>query len=165
MIFDAHEIDNRIIPNMYLVHTKGGPHMFAARCSKDKELQGIYKEDIWPFVERICRFSKRKELIPIKKVIKLPGITKKDPYPRYHFRTIEKISGKYELFTYFHQLLSLLLKSKIEGGCVNHKNGRPGDYRLENLEWVTFSDNAKGTKTARLDYDIMYDYFIKNEYI
>jgi hypothetical protein len=165
MIFDAYEIDNRLMPNMYRVHTEGGSHMFAARCLKDKELHGIYKKNIWPFVEKISRWSKFEKQEPIKKTILYPGLTLKDPYPRYHFRTIEKINGKNDLFLYFHQLLAGLLDNKILGGCVNHKNGKPSDYRLENLEWVTLSGNAKGIKIPRLDYGVIYDSFIKNKYI
>jgi len=163
MIFDANEIDNRIMSNMYRVHTEGGPHMFSERCSKSKEIEPIYREVVWPFIERISTVFKgnRKS---IKKTIVWPSITKKDPYPRYHLRATQGGSQS-KVFCYFHQLLSLLLKNKVVGGCVNHKNGKPADYRLENLEWVTYKGNAIGVARPKLDYDIMYDSFVKNKYI
>ena len=64
MIFDAYEIDNRIKPNTYIVHTEGGYHMFHHRCSKDKYLNPLYREKIWPYVED-------------KNRIIWPGLTKK----------------------------------------------------------------------------------------
>ena len=150
---------------MYLVHPDGGTHMFAHRCSSRKELKSIYRENIWPYIERICKYTKVKGRTPIEKVLVLPGITKKDPYPRCHFRSIKKINGTHGYHIYFHQLLSGLLGGKIPGGCVNHINGKPGDYRLKNLEWTTYTGNAKGIKIPRLDYDVMYDSLLKNEYI
>jgi len=163
MIFDANEIDNRIMSNMYRVHTEGGLHMFFARCSESKEIEPIYREAIWPFIEKISTISKGNRKL-IEKAIVYPSITKKDPYPRYHLRAAEGGSQS-KIFNYFHQILSLLLKNKIEGGCVNHKNGKPADYRLENLEWVTYKGNATGVARPKLDYDIMYDSFVKNKYI
>jgi len=170
MIFDANEIDNRIRRNMYVVHTKGGPHMFALRCSKDTELNPLYRENIWPYIERICYYVKRKkgknpsvwERVETEPSICIPSITKKDPYPRISFSP--ENNGP-QVRTYVHQFLAMLLKSKIEGGCINHINGKPADYRLENLEWVTYKGNATGVARPKLDYDIMYDSFVKNKYI
>ena len=42
---------------------------------------------------------------------------------------------------------------------------KSADYRLENLEWVTYKGNATGVVRPKLDYDIMYDSFVKNKYI
>ena len=39
-----------IEPNMYVVHSEGGPHYFS-QCKID--VKQIYKENIWPYVERI----------------------------------------------------------------------------------------------------------------
>ena len=162
MIFDANEIDNRIRRNMYVVHTKGGPHMFALRCSKDTELNPLYRENIWPYIEKTCYYTKRKKRVETEPSICIPRITKKDPYPRIEFAPAN--NGP-RVWMYVHQFLAMLLKSKIEGGCINHINGKPADYRLENLEWVTYKGNATGVARPKLDYDIMYDSFVKNKYI
>ena len=37
-------------PNMYLLHSEGGPHYFS-QCTID--VDPIYKKNIWPYLERV----------------------------------------------------------------------------------------------------------------
>jgi hypothetical protein len=43
-----------------------------------------------------------------------------------------------------HRLLAIhFIENPDQKKCVNHKNGIRSDFRLENLEWCTHSDNSK----------------------
>tara|TARA_Y100000401_G_scaffold81305_1_gene66699 strand:+ start:254 stop:751 length:498 start_codon:yes stop_codon:yes gene_type:complete len=154
MIFDAYEIDNRIKPNIYTVHTEGGYHMFYYRCSEHKDLHPLYREKIWPYVEMPHKENK----------ILWPGVSRNDPYPRLHL--IPKVKSKNEsgnfkeIFIYMHQLIGSLHKKKNPNDVVNHINGNPVDYRLQNLEYVSLVKNAKGVKRKRMDYDEIYDSYL-----
>lgn len=51
------------------------------------------------------------------------------------------IDGKY---VSIHRLvLEAFIGPCPKGHCANHKNGKKDDNRIENLEWVTFSENSK----------------------
>ena len=159
MIFDAYEIDNRIKPNIYTVHTEGGYHMFYYRCSEHKDLHPLYREKIWPYVEIKLKGSRID-----RDGILWPGVTRKDPYPRLHLLpVVEKRTenGHYKLiFIYMHQLIGALHKKKNPDDVVNHINGNPVDYRLKNLEYVSLVKNAEGVKRKRMDYDEIYDSYL-----
>ena len=46
-------------PNMYLLHSEGGPHYFS-QCTID--INPIYKKNIWPYLERVKGHSSLKSL-------------------------------------------------------------------------------------------------------
>ena len=146
MIFDAHEIDNRIPPNKYTIHTTDGYHMFYYRCSNDKFIHPLYREKIWPYVE-INKYNKMG--------IMIPRATKKDPYPRVNIKFFKE--GE---CLYMHQIIGLLKKKNKAADVVNHINSNPVDYRLKNLEYVTLSQNAKGTDRNKINYDQLYDTYL-----
>jgi len=160
MIFDAYEIDNRIKPNTYIVHTEGGHHMFHHRCSKDKYLNPLYREKIWPYVE----VKRVYNLVPDETRILWPGLTKKDPYPRLHFspkiRKLTEAGNIKDVFIYMHQLIGALHKKKKPEDVVNHINGNPVDYRLKNLEYVSPAKNAEGVERKRINYNEIYDTYL-----
>lgn len=45
---------------------------------------------------------------------------------------------------YVHRLVALAFLENPDGKrVVNHKNGKPSDNRLDNLEWSTYSENIR----------------------
>ena len=43
-----------------------------------------------------------------------------------------------------HRLVAIcFIKNKQNNPCVNHKDGNPSNNNLNNLEWVTYSENEK----------------------
>lgn len=66
-----------------------------------------------------------------------------------------------------HRLIALTFLSNPENKpCVNHKNGNFRDNRLENLEWVTYSENQNHAFENRLiktaNPIILYNFKEKN---
>tara|TARA_A100001201_G_C3997103_1_gene173388 strand:+ start:179 stop:643 length:465 start_codon:yes stop_codon:yes gene_type:complete len=122
-----------------------GQHFFDVKCSLEKNINPIYREKIWPYV-----FNLRKNKIM------MPTLTKKDNYPRFNF----SLKDKKQIFIYMHQLVMILLKpTQDKNKIINHINRNTFDYRPENLEWVSPSENSKGNVNNRLDYNKLYDFY------
>jgi hypothetical protein len=135
---------NELPENRYVLYLDGGRHFFDIKCSSEKEINKIYRQRIWPFL-----FDVKQERIIV------PRITKSDTYPRVH---LGKKDETY-LFQYMHQIVVLTLPNVENRKIVNHINGNTFDYRVENLEWSTPSENSKDIKRPPLDYDKLYDFF------
>ena len=135
---------NELLENRYVLYLEGGRHFFDIKCSPEKEINKIYRQRIWPFL-----FDIKQEKIVV------PRLTKSDIYPRLH---LIKKDGTH-IFKYMHQIIALTLPNVENRKIVNHINGNTFDYKVENLEWSTPSENSKDTKRPRLDYDKLYDFF------
>jgi len=150
--------DYKIAKETYILHLKGGYHFFNERCASDKVIKGIYREPIWPYLERIKDLeNKNYKRFPVATV------TKTDQYPKINLQIEgEKIKHEtgeaYPTKTfYMHRIVGLATHPNLKNlPIINHINGNTVDYRPKNLEWSTIGDNNKG-KRPRGSYNDLYD--------
>jgi len=145
-----------IIPNVYVLHSTGGYHYFS-QCSLDKDIQNIYRKNIWPWIETLDNKSS------VDKKIRFARPTCRDPYPKLNLRIIgpkvnHKTTTTYPIKTFYMHLLvaKCFIENKNNFPVVDHKNSIACDYRLDNLRWVSYSENNSG-KRPRIGPDKMYD--------
>jgi hypothetical protein len=78
--------------------------------------------------------------------------------------TISKVPKTY----FVHRLVAETFLPRIEGkDCVNHKNSKRNDNRIENLEWVTHEENMNHVHSWKKDIgdDVFVSYSRKkNKY-
>ena len=149
MEIDISKIIKNIAPDHYILHTRGGKHFWADRCSENFEIDPVYRELDWPYIKNI----KMKNIL-------VPGLTNIDVYPRMHLTEIDLNKR----FIYMHSLVANCIPSPDPSFVCNHKNGNVFDYRLNNLEWVSNSENSRGVKRPKLNYDELYNKY-KTKYV
>jgi hypothetical protein len=72
----------------------------------------------------------------------------------------------YELNYRLHRLLALaFIPNPSNLKVVNHKNGNKFDNKLENLEWVTYSENSLHSGKQRKKYTNILQYDLDNNII
>ena len=76
--------------------------------------------------------------------------------------SVALMQGKKSKSMYVHRLVAItFLNNKENKGFVNHKNGNKTDNCVDNLEWVTHTENLQHLKNVRDMYngmeDIRYD--------
>lgn len=69
-------------------------------------------------------------------------LLKQHKSPHGYLHLLLRINGRRKNF-YVHRLVAIVFLNNADGKrCVNHKNGIKHDNRVENLEWVTYSENT-----------------------
>jgi hypothetical protein len=130
----------------YKIHSDGGWHYF-------KDVPGaeyIFTKQIWPWVEVYMeKFDKTYVLQPA--IMEIKG---------FYSQVTLYISQTANIKINFHQLVAMAFVPNTEPDkktIVDHINGWKVDYRIENLRWLTPSENSTGPKLdSRLSPDIVY---------
>lgn len=112
--------------------------MYANECSISKSFYGFFA------IPGYTRYlvNQSGEVYSLKTKTFLQGSFNPDGYLNFRLTDdhgLTKTWGR-------HRLLCFVFKYPgypIEGLCVNHINGIKGDDRLENLEWVTYTENIE----------------------
>lgn len=81
-------------------------------------------------------------------------------YPRVYF--YKKDGGRYG--KYVHRLLAMaFIPNPNNKKCVNHKDGKKGNFALENLEWVTHKENSRHARDTGLWNKVDYGHELRNQ--
>jgi hypothetical protein len=150
------QIYSNIVKGVYLLHPDNGYHYFS-QCSPEKKIKKIYREPIWPWIETLSNDTN----ISLK--TRFPRPTRRDPYPKLNLRiegplkhNLTNVNHPIRTF-YMHVIVAKAFhKNLFNLPVVDHINSNSCDYRLDNLRWVSISENNCG-KRARIGADKMYD--------
>lgn len=113
-----------------------------------KGLEGTYEVSSFGRVKRLSRIVtnslNRVRTYP-EKILKMGSMAGRDSYKGEGYLTIRLTieQGKDKLFL-IHRLVALAFLGKPKlGYCVNHIDGIKTNNNINNLEWVTYSQNTK----------------------
>ena len=125
--------------NKYWVFETGGYHPLNG-------LPGVpemYNKDTWPMTISVTRETQFVKQVPYV------GATS-HMYPRISLS--RKQINKDNVSKSYHRLIAeAFIPNPDNLPVVNHINKNRLDYRIENLEWVTFEDNAEGSTPVDMD--------------
>ena len=157
---DLNTINSSLIPGIYFLYETGGPHYFS-QCKN--EIEPIYRENIWPFIYRVQTNPKT----PLKNGILLGSISaakmgyvvqrlylKDETRKKRTYRTAKEEICYYprEIERPLHRLVAQAFIPNDDPEnktMVDHINGNRVDFRVDNLRWVTPTENSKGTPGHR----------------
>lgn len=157
---DLNTINSSLIPGIYFLYETGGPHYFS-QCKN--EIEPIYRENIWPFIYRVQTNPKT----PLKNGILLGSISaakmgyvvqrlylKNETRKKRTYRTTKEEICYYprEIERPLHRLVAQAFIPNDDPEnktMVDHINGNRVDFRVDNLRWVTPTENSKGTPGHR----------------
>lgn len=112
-----------------------------------KGYEGLYEVSNLGRVKSLSRLQKHRTgttFMKNERIVKItPAIPqKKSTFSCYHQVRLEKDDHQVQRFV--HRLIaSAFIDNPLHKPEVNHKNGIKTDNRIENLEWVTRSENVK----------------------
>ena len=120
-----------IIPNKYFIFKTGGFHFYED-----------YKKDgpVYPYIINEHYFKKGKKISIVK-----PFVSFSDPYPKVNLSTSDSKS----IIVKMHRIIAFAFIEKPKDDAyviVNHIDRNIINYKLENLEWCTNSQNIKDSK-------------------
>lgn len=120
-----------IIPNKYFLFKNGGYHFYED-----------YKENgkIYPYITNETYFKKGKKVSIVK-----PFVSFSDPYPKVNLTTIDNKN----VIVKMHRIIAFAFIKKPKDDAyviVNHIDGNIINYKIDNLEWCTKSDNVRNSK-------------------
>jgi hypothetical protein len=168
----------RLLKDTYVIHRNGGFHPF-----KDvAEAAPIFKQDCWPFIQRI-HWPKTHHLLKEKKEWRQEtprpkqmnlGVSMMHCYPFINLmepnKVMKKAKNRPPRLT--NRSYYLLMHRAVAGAFVPnpekkpqvcHINDDPMDYRVENLRWGTNKENHTGRRGDRKkDYDHIHTIFKMN---
>ena len=146
-----------IVKNSYIIHSENGHHYFS-QCSSEKNIKKIYREPIWPWIETI-----NNETNTLSNKLRFPRPSKRDPYPKLNLRVEGPLKHNltnvnYPIKTFYIHLIvaKAFHENLLNLPVVDHINSNSSDYRIDNLRWVSISENNSG-KRPPIGVDKMYD--------
>ena len=136
----------RLPKGKFKIHSDGGWH-----CFKDvPDAEPIFKQQIWPWIQ----VDNNKKIYML-----IPAIThSKAFYSQISLGLGDKTTKNIKIL--MHQVVALAFvhnpdpKNKV---LVDHINTWKPDYRIENLRWLTYSENSIGAPNdSKTHPDVVY---------
>ena len=167
----------RLLKDTYIIYPTGGSHPF----KNVEDAAPIFKEDCWPYVQRIHwpvrndPASKWRESEKKPKQVNF-NVSFRHIYPFHSFscENTREIRIKNRKPRVTHEALYIKMHSAVakafipnpeDKSQVCHLNDDPCDYRLENLKWGTNRENHTGRggdKNSKKDYTLIHSIFKMN---
>lgn len=156
-----------IVAQTYRIFPTGGPHYFS-QCTC--EVDPIYRQNIWPFIYRLktSEFDRNKSRIMLGSIAmtklsyvqhKFFSADKKRIMRNYRRLKEEKTEVPASVDRSIHRIVARCFIPNDDPEnktMVDHINGNRVDYRIENLRWVSASENSKGTPGGKNDPNEIY---------
>ena len=149
-----------LLKDTYVIHQTGGFHPF----KNVAEAAPLFKQDCWPFIQRIHWPEKKKYQRPEQMNL---GISMMHIYPyitlcaegkRQVFSKNRKpFWAKKSVYIRMHiGVARMFIPNPEKKPHVCHINEDPMDYRVENLKWGTNQENHTGRRGDQVNFDALH---------